>query len=96
MDIKNLVGRELTVRINRPMGEVDPVNCGRYQRMDAYVLGVFRPLKSFRGKCIAVIHRRKGQEHRLVVVPSDMHLSDNEIRLLTWFQERHFDSQILR
>lgn len=96
MDIKSYVGRELTVRIDRPMGSPDPVNCGRYQRMDAYVLGIFKPLKSFRGKCIAVIHRKKGQEHRLVVVPSDMNLSDKEIRLLTWFQERHFDSEIWR
>lgn len=97
MDIKEYVGRELTVRIDQPLGAGCPVNCGRLsgRQEQAYVLGVFEPVETFKGKCIAVIHR-KNDKDRLVIVPNEMELSDLEIRLLTWFQERFHDSEIWR
>ncbi len=62
--------------------------------MDAYVLGVFKPLDTFTGHCIAVIHR--ADDDKLNVVPEGKSYSDDQILSLTEFQERFFDPVITR
>ena len=64
--------------------------------LDAYVLGVFEPLTSFTGECIAVIHRTNDEDDKLIATPTGKSYSDNQIRALTEFQERFFTSVILR
>lgn len=56
------------------------------------------PLKTFAGKVIAIIHRLNDNDDKLIVVDSDeTHLySDEEIREATEFQEKFFDSIIIR
>jgi inorganic pyrophosphatase len=66
------------------------------EELDAYVLGVFIPIKKFTGKCIAVIHRTNDNEDKLVVVPKNKKFSDIEIKVLTEFQEQFFESEIKR
>jgi inorganic pyrophosphatase len=69
---------------------------GDGEELDAYVLGVEQPLDQFKGKCIAIIHRIDDNEDKLIVVPDEMTLSDDEIRRLTEFQERFFEIEIIR
>ena len=64
--------------------------------MDAYVLGVFKPLDTFTGHCIAVIHRADDDDDKLNVVPEGKSYSDDQILSLTEFQERFFDPVITR
>lgn len=64
--------------------------------LDAYVLGVFEPVMEFNGRCIAVIHRFDDNDDKLIVVPEGQKYSDDQIRALTEFQERFFQSVILR
>jgi inorganic pyrophosphatase len=105
------LGKIVAIEIDRPMGSrhpewdfVYPVNYGSVpgviggdgEDLDAYVLGVDRPLERFEGRCIAVVHRTNDEDDKLVVVPLDLSLSDARIRELTAFQERFFDSVILR
>jgi|SRR3989344_5369634 len=106
------VGKIVDAVIDRPLGSTHPKHGFRYEvnygyvpgtkapdgeELDAYVLGVDEPLKTFRGKCIAVIHRTNDNDDKLVVVPENAEgLSDDEIRTLTHFQERWFRSVILR
>jgi inorganic pyrophosphatase len=66
------------------------------EELDAYVLGVEEPLTAFTGCCIAIVHRLDNDDDKLVVVPEGLTLSDDEIRAQTYFQERFFQSQILR
>ena len=61
-----------------------------------YVLGVFEPLETFRGKCIAIIHRLDDNDDKLIIVPENKSFSNQEIRALTEFQERFFKSEIIR
>ena len=99
------------VKIDRPLGSrhpkydfIYPVNYGYVpntisgdgEELDCYILGVYAPLESFTGKCIAVIHRINDNDDKLVVVPEGKSFSDVEIRYLTNFQERFFESGILR
>ena len=64
--------------------------------MDAYLLGVFDPVESYKGKCIAVIHRTNDDDDKIIVVPESVNYTDEQIRALTEFQERFFDSIIIR
>lgn len=66
------------------------------EELDCYVLGIFEPLKTFRGKCTAIIHRINDNDDKLIVVPEGKNYSNDEIRVLTEFQERFFESEIIR
>ncbi len=37
--------------------------------LDAHVLGVSEPVKTFIGRCIAIIHRTNDDDDKLVIVP---------------------------
>src|SRR3990167_169086 len=58
------------------------------EEVDAYVIGVDEPIVEFKGVCIAVIHRLNDDDDKLVVVPPDISLTDEEIRTKTHFQEQ--------
>ena len=77
-------------------GYVPNTISGDGKELDCYVLGVFEPLKTFKGKCIAIIHRMNDNDDKLVIVPEGKYYSDEEIRALTEFQERFFESKIIR
>lgn len=100
----------VTVKIDRPLGSKHPkhgfiytVNYGFVpntisgdgEELDCYVLGFFEPVDSFTGKCIAIIHRTNDDD-KLIVVPEGISFSNDEIRVLTAFQERFFKSIIIR
>lgn len=105
------INQKVTVTIDRPLGTKHPkhnyfypINYGYIkgvlapdnEDVDAYVLGVFKPVAEFEGKCIAVIHRLDDEDDKLVVVPEDKSYTDEEIKVLTEFQERFFTSEIVR
>jgi len=107
----NFIGKVVEVEMDRPLGTrhpkhnfMYPVNYGYVpgtvsgdgEELDAYVLGVFEPLNNYIGKCIAVIHRINDDDDKLVVVPEGKNYTDEEIRVLTEFQERFFESEIIR
>lgn len=111
MDSTTWLGQQVRVVIDRPLGSrhprhgfLYPVNYGCLpgvpapdgEDLDAYVLGIDQPLVEFIGICIAVIHRLDDEDDKLVVVPSGLALSDQEIHALTDFQESFFQSIILR
>jgi len=110
-DPKRFLGKTVKVKIDRPIGSKHesfdihyPVNYGYIpdtlapdgEELDAYVLGVTVPIKEFTGRCIALIHRTIDNEDKLVVAPENVEFSDEEIRTLTRFPERHFESIIIR
>jgi inorganic pyrophosphatase len=64
--------------------------------LDAYVLGVSEPVSRFEGECIAVIHRLNDDDDKLIVVPTGMRYTDEQIRAQTNFQEQFFRSIIVR
>lgn len=105
------LNKTLEIKIDRPMGSkhpkhefIYPVNYGYVpntisgdeEELDAYVLGIYEPLESFTGKCIAIIHRTNDNDDKLVIVPENKTFTDEEIKVLTDFQEQYFKSIILR
>ncbi len=108
---KSFLDKMVDVTIDRPLGSkhpthdfVYPVNYGFVpetespdgEELDAYVLGVDESLSVFHGRCVAVIHRTNDDDDKLVVVPEGTHITDNEIRASTLFQEQYFQSEIIR
>ncbi|HIG57610.1 MAG TPA: inorganic pyrophosphatase [Candidatus Handelsmanbacteria bacterium] len=111
VDARTFIGRTVEVKMDRPLGSkhprggfIYPVNYGFIPNvpapdgddLDAYVLGVFKPLEIFTGKCIAVIQRLDDNDDKLVVVPSGKHYTDEQIMALIEFQERFFESLVTR
>jgi len=110
-DPREFIGRIVDIEIDRPMGSrhpehdfVYPVNYGLVpgvlgldgEELDAYLLGVDRPVRCFRGRCIAVIRRSDDADDKLVVVPDGEHFTNAQIQDFTEFQERYFKSSISR
>ena len=100
----------INIEIDRPMGSkhpkhgfIYPVNYGFVpntmsgdgEELDVYVLGVFEPLDKFRGQCIAIIKRTNDKDDKLIVVPEGTHYTALQIKALTEFQERWFESDII-
>lgn len=105
------LNKTVTVKIDRPLGSKHPdrdliyeINYGYVpntisgdgEELDCYVLGVDKPLDSFTGKCIAIIHRINDNDDKLIIVPEGMNFTNKEIRNLTNFQEKYFKSIIIR
>jgi len=108
---KYYLGKEVEVKIDRPLGSkhpkyasIYPVNYGFVpdtlapdgEELDAYVLKVFEPVEVFVGDCIAIVHRKDDDDDKLVVVPPGESMSDEEITDAVRFQEEWFDSEIRR
>lgn len=107
----NYIGQNVKVIMDRPLGSqhpkhgfVYPVNYGYIpntisgdgEELDAYVLGENKPLTTFEGKVIAVIHRLNDDDDKLVVTRDGVNLTDEEILEQTKFQEQYFKSIIVR
>lgn len=112
MNSIDYLNKNIEVKINRPIGSSHPdypdhiylVNYGYVpntvsgdgEELDCYVLGEYKPLKEYRGKCIAIIHRLNDDDDKLIIVPENKTFTNSEIRLLTDFQEKFYESEIIR
>lgn len=112
MNLKKLIGSEIKVIVDRPLfshheehsetvyklnyGYISEIPAPDGEPQDAYILGVRYPLKEFSGKVIAVIVRKNDIEDKLVVCPSNMNFTNDEILEQTNFMEQYFDIEIIR
>lgn len=108
--MEEYLGKVVEVTVDRPMGSkhpehgfVYPINYGYIEgtmaadgeEIDAYVLGVFEPVEKFRGRVIGIIKRKNDVEDKLVVAQTLNSYNTAQIKALTEFQERFFDSEII-
>lgn len=110
-EIYSVIGRTVTVTIDRPLGSYHPEHTDMYypinygfvegimspdgEEQDAYILGVDEAIDKFTGKIIAIVHRNDDVEEKWVVVPENMAFTKEEIREQIYFQEQYFDSEIV-
>jgi len=108
---KDFLGKVAEVIMDRPLGSKHPKHSFEYEanygyipntkspdgeELDAYYLGVNKPLKKAKGVCIAIIHRTNDNDDKLVIVPKGVKLTDEEINKQTRFQEQWFKHIIIR
>ncbi len=99
------------MKIDRPLGSrhpersfIYPVNYGFVpgvpapdgEDLDACVLGVFEPLEDFTGQCIAIVRRLDDNDDKLVVTSAERTYTDEQITVLTEFQERFHKTVVTR
>ena len=111
MNTKEYLNKIIEIKIDRSLGSTHPkhkfyypVNYGYVENtisgdgeeLDAYLLGVFDPVDTFKGKVIAIIHRLNDNDDKLVVVPENVNYTNDQIKALTEFQEKYFESVIWR
>jgi len=106
------LGKVVTIKVDRPIGSKHPKHGFIYEanygfvpgtkapdgeEIDAYLLGVDELVEEFTGKCIAVIHRKDDDDDKLVIVPENTkEISDKEIIKAVNFQEKWFNSVVIR
>ena len=106
-----MLGKIVKVTIDRPLGSYHPNHKDLYyplnygfvegiiggdgEYQDAYVLGVYEPIKEYTGKVIAIIHRLDDVEDKWIVAPTEMTFTAEEIYNQVQFQERYFRIEIL-
>ena len=108
---EDFFGKEVLVKIDRMLGTRHPKHGFMYmlnygyipntisgdgEELDAYLVGVYEPVEDYKGEVIAIIHRTNDDDDKLVVAPKGINYSDDAIRALTEFQERFFESVIIR
>jgi len=108
---KDFLGKKVEVVIDRPLGSKHPkhgftyeVNYGYIpdtkspdgEELDAYYLGIDKPIEKSNGVCIAVVHRTDDDDDKLVVVPEGVDIDNEKIEKLVEFQEKWFKHKIYR
>lgn len=108
---KTFLGKSVNIEIDRALGTKHPKHgfiyelnygfvpntvSGDGEEIDAYVLGINEPIKQFSGRCVAIIHRTNDNDDKLIVVPENFEIADEEIERLTDFQEKWFKHEIIR
>ncbi|MDD2935344.1 MAG: inorganic pyrophosphatase [Candidatus Pacebacteria bacterium] len=108
---KQLLGKEVEVTIDRPLGSKHPKHDFLYEAnygfiegikapdgedLDAYFLGAKEPLQKAKGICIAVAHRKDNDDDKLIVVPKGIEMTNEKIMSAIHFQEQWFDTEIIR
>ncbi|MCL5439199.1 MAG: inorganic diphosphatase [Patescibacteria group bacterium] len=105
------LGKEVEVFIDRPLGTKHPKHGFLYlanygyipntkapdgEELDVYFLGVNTPVNRVKGKVIAVIHRLNDDDDKLIVVPKNIELTNDEISIMIDFQEKWNKYEIIR
>ena len=111
INAKDFLGKEVFIEIDRKLGSNHPKHGFMYmlnygfipntisgdgEELDAYLVGEFEPVTSAKGKVIAIIHRTNDDDDKLIVSKDGKEYSDDAIRAMTKFQERFFESVIIR
>lgn len=111
VNAKDFLGKEVSIEIDRPLGTRHPKHGFMYmlnygfipntisgdgEEIDAYLVGEFEPVEKSDGKVIAIIHRINDDDDKLIVSKEGKEYSDDAIRTLTEFQEKFFESVIIR
>ena len=102
-EAKDYLGKTVNVEMDRPLGTKHPKHGFVYMVNYGFIPNTvsgdgeeFDPVEKAKGKVIAIIHRTNDDDDKLVVSKDGKDYSDDAIRALTEFQERFFESIIIR
>ncbi len=106
-----MLGKIVTVTVDRPLGSLHPVHKDMYypinygyikgimapdgEEQDACILGVDVPVEHFTGRVIAIIHRHDDVEDKWVAAPDGVTFTKEEIMKMVRFQEQYFQTEVM-
>ena len=106
--LENYLGKEVVVKVDRPLGSkhptynyIYPLNYGYIpgtkaadgEEVDAYILGEAHSLDQYKGIVIGIVRRKNDIEDKLIV--SNKSFSLEEIKQAVHFQEQYFNTEII-
>lgn len=109
--LRNYIGKKVNVIVDRKIGSKHPkwgfiylnnygyipnTTSGDGEELDAYILGIYDPIETFEGTCIAVLHRLNDNDDKLIITPDNVNYTNEQIDALTEYQERFFKHIIFR
>lgn len=110
MDYSDIIGKEVSGTIDRPLGSshprhpemiypinygyVDGVFAGDGAEQDVYVFGIDEPIETYTGKVIAVYHRINDCEDKWIVSVNGAKPTREEILKTIEFQEQYFCGEL--
>ena len=109
--LRNYIGKKVKVIVDRKIGSKHPkwgfiylnnygyipnTTSGDGEELDAYILGIYDPIETFEGTCIAVLHRLNDNDDKLIITPDNVNYTNEQIDALTEYQERFFKHIIFR
>lgn len=108
--VYSYLGKVANLVIDRPIGSTHPkyenfvyplnygfipdVYGGDGEELDVYLMGLDVPVKEYKAKIVAIVHRYNDVEDKLVAAPEDMHYTKSEIEDAVRFQEQYFESKV--
>lgn len=111
MEPNEILGREISVVIDRPLGSFHPrkrgmryplnygyvpgVLAGDGAEQDVYLLGVPMPVGEYTGVVVGIVRRRDDVEDKWIVALKGMTFSKDEMEKAVYFQEQFFDSELI-
>ncbi|MFP4286698.1 MAG: inorganic pyrophosphatase [Candidatus Izemoplasmataceae bacterium] len=107
--MEELLGTEVQVIIDRPLGSKSPnhgtfypLNFGyvknhfvREKPIKAYVIGEFEPLETYEGIIVAIVERINKPGTKVVVAKEKDQYTKEQIEALIEFRERYHQSNII-
>lgn len=106
----NLLGKVVTVKVDRPYqskhpkwgfvyecnyGYIEGIIAPDGEELDAYILNVDQPVEEFTGFVAAIIHRDGDDDDKLIVIPENTAINEEQIKKGTEFQEKFFKSTVI-
>jgi inorganic pyrophosphatase len=104
------LGKTVRIEIDRPLGTMHPkfkwaypINYGFVpdtlapdgEPIDAYVLGLDKPITSFVGTVVAIVHRLNDDDDKLIVISKGQKLTAPQIEAAIEFQEKYFKHKLI-
>jgi inorganic pyrophosphatase len=108
---KQQLDKKIKITIDRQLGTkhpkwnyIYPINSGYIKGvlapdgcdLDAYLLKVDKPVSTFEGRAVAIIHRLNDDDDKVIVLPEGETITDAEIDKIVEFQEKWFKHIIVR
>ena len=110
MDYSHVLGTKVSGTVDRPMGSVHPtepdlfypINYGYVdsliggdgEEQDVYILGPDKPMQTFKGTVIGVLHRLNDNEDKWIVSPGGEPVSRETILDAIAFQEQYYIGEL--
>ena len=108
---KKFLGKKIEVIMDRPIGSKHPQYDFVYESnygyiegikapdgkdLDAYYLGTDKLVEKAVGIVKAIVHRLDDDDDKLIVMPEDIEMSNEEIEKCIFFQEKWFKHKIIK
>lgn len=108
--LREMIGKEVVVYVDKPIGYQEEnngtysINCGylkQYlnhleEKQEAYVLGVNKPVNTFKGKVIGIVNRKDDNRDILLIAPKNSKMKTSDINKSIYFKEKNYNHKIIR